>query len=129
MNQMKRGIMNDYTGFSTERSAWEYCNPLMILQAIYIFKLFKQFNFQSSIVNELAKAAFTAYLSMNVFIGKLHVEKIVTGNPIVMLIHLFVSAVCLYMVFWVLYKVYDKITTPIFEICSSKIPILKKSIF
>lgn len=32
--------INDYTGYAVERSAWEYCNPLVIASAVLVF-LFK----------------------------------------------------------------------------------------
>ena len=34
--------VNDKTGFYTERSAWEYCNPVVIGEAILLFCLFSK---------------------------------------------------------------------------------------
>ena len=41
-----------------ERNAWEYCNPLVIIQAVIIFLLFMRMQFVNNAINKLAKAAF-----------------------------------------------------------------------
>ena len=44
------------------RSAWVYHNPFVILLAVVLFLLFKDMCFESRVINELAKAAFTCFI-------------------------------------------------------------------
>lgn len=37
-------VVNDHIGFYAERTAWEYCNPIVILSGMCMFLLFKSVN-------------------------------------------------------------------------------------
>lgn len=48
--------INDKIGYFTEKTAWEYCNPLVIVVAICAFLLFKRINIKNRrFINSLAK--------------------------------------------------------------------------
>lgn len=61
-------ILNDFVGYSIERSAWEYCNPFVILEGIVIFLIFnnRQIDYMKSI-NKIAQGSFTVYLLHSFF--------------------------------------------------------------
>ena len=46
-------------------ATWYYNNPIIILMSAYILLFFMDIHFESKIINELAKAAFTCFLFMN----------------------------------------------------------------
>ena len=117
--------LNDKTGFFTERSSWEYCNPLIIFEAFIIYTLFSRIKLGvNKAINYLAEGVFTVFLLHQVFIPYLQIEKFVTGNPLIMIFHVFGCAIILYMGCWCVHKIYHWITDPIFIRLSSKYPII-----
>lgn len=94
------------------RSAWEYCNPLVILQAATLFLLFNGFTFQNVFINWMAKSVFICYLVHGRLLGLLKIEEYVCRSPYIMLLHMLLSAIVLCSVCWVLWWFYN--------ICSRK---------
>ena len=81
-----------------ERNAWEYCNPIVILQAIIIFVLFMRMDFVNSIVNNLAKASFCVYLIHGHFIGHLKITQVVSmQNPLITILHIATCCISIYL--------------------------------
>lgn len=114
--------VNDYVGFFTERSAWEYCSPLVICSAVMLFILFSRINLGvNKAVNSLAEGVFTVFLLHNVFLSFLQIEKFVTGNALVMILHILLSVVLVYAVCWGVYLIYHKITESIYKVLSYRI--------
>ena len=114
--------MNDNVGYFAERSAWEYCNPLVIFAAVTLFVLFSRIDLGvNKIVNSLAEGVFTVFLLHSSFLPFLKIEQFVTSNVVVMIAHIILSVVLVYIVCWVVYIAYHKITKPIFQVLSNKI--------
>ncbi len=114
--------INDKVGFFTERSAWEYCNPLVIAEAVIIFCLFQRIDIGTNkVINKLAEGVFTVFLLHQVFIPHLKIERFVTGNPAIMVLHIVGSIVVIYFVCWVVHLLYHSIEDPVFKALSSKI--------
>lgn len=114
--------VNDSVGYLTERSAWEYCSPLVIFAAITLFVLFSRISLGvNMVINRLAGGAFTVFLLHNVLLPYLQIDKFVTGNTFVMLLHMLISVVLIYVVCWGVHVVYHKITDPIYTALSSRI--------
>ena len=62
-------------------TAWEYCNPLVILTAVLTFLLFDQLKIcDSKYINHLAKGTFSVFLLHGVFLRYLSVDIFVAGN-------------------------------------------------
>jgi hypothetical protein len=113
--------VNDKIGIFTERSAWEYCNPLIICEAAVVFILFSRINIGvNKIINYLAEGVFTVFLLHSVFIPYLQIEKYVTGNTVPMILHILGCMVGIYVACWCVHKIYHWITDPIFKKLSSK---------
>ena len=113
--------VNDKVGFFTERSAWEYCNPLIILETVIVFILFHRLNLGiNKVINYLAEGVFTVFLLHQVFIPHLQIEKFVTGNTVLMILHVLGCMVGLYILCLFVHKIYHWITDPIFKKLSSK---------
>lgn len=122
--------INDLVGFGTERSAWEYCNPVVILLAVELFKLFSAIQIETSKwINEFAKGAFTVYLLHGYFLPYIQIEKFVQSNSVVMLIHVLLSAIIIYGVCFIVYKFYELVRKPICSRLMAKIPLLTANIY
>lgn len=122
-------VINDKTGYGTERSAWEYCNPLVIFMAVESFILFEKINIGvNKIINELAKGSFTVYLLHINFLKYINIKQYVTGSPFKMILHIFVCTVMIYFTCWCIYEVYAHISKPIYDAICNKATILKKNI-
>lgn len=122
-------FINDRTGFSTERSAWEYCNPLVIYMAVEIFRLFSNIDIgQKRFINRFAEASFTVYLLHNKFLKFLRIPQFVLKMPIIMLLHILISVLLIYTVCVVIYYAYSKSIPPILNSLYNKFPVFKKGI-
>ena len=99
--------LNDITGYFTEKSALEYCNPLVILLAVLVFKLFYSFrNKKSLIINKLAKGAFSVFLFQNEIIKCLPIKYIMTGNEAIVIGKLLLVASTIYLCGWLIGELY-----------------------
>lgn len=97
------------------RSAWVYHNPLVILSAVLLFLIFKGFHFSNIVINDLSAASFTCFLIHSVILSKIGIQKAVESNVVFMLLHIIISAVSIYLLSWVVYKVYTLVTKRIFN--------------
>ena len=116
--------INDRIGFFSERSAWEYCNPFVILEAAIILCIFLRIDFgKNKVLNKLAEATFTVFLFHQVFIRHLKIEEFVTGNTALMILHIIVCPVIIYLVCFGVHWIYHLIMNPIFKALSERIKI------
>lgn len=98
--------------------AWSYHDPLVIIAAIAIFCLFRQFRFRSKVINYLANGAFSCFLLHMVFLPKYHIEKAVSGTPLQLLGHILFCAVSVYLMCFVVHVVYSLLTKPLISLVS-----------
>lgn len=121
-------VINDRVGYYTEKTAWEYCNPLVIAVGICAFLLFKRLKIKNNkIINSLAKGSFTVYLLNINLVTHMGVSNFVNKNIFVLLLHMMASSVLIYLVCWVVYLVYDKFEKAVFGLLKKKckLPILE----
>ncbi len=113
--------VNDAVGFYTERTAWEYCNPFVIYVAIVVFILFRRIDLGTNkIINTLAEGAFSVFLLHSVFIPYIRIEKFVTGNGFILMLHIFGCAAAIYLICWCVHKLYHLMADPVFKKLKSK---------
>ena len=91
-------------------TAWNYNNPFIIVFAAIVLILFSRLTFYNKVINELAKGAFTCFLFHGAFMTHLGIEKAVLSNAFLMLLHQMFVAVILYVVSYIVYKVYTLCT-------------------
>ncbi|HJB45647.1 MAG TPA: acyltransferase family protein [Candidatus Mediterraneibacter surreyensis] len=116
---------NDFIGYFTEKSAWEYCNPVVILEAVIIFILFSRIRSKSiKMINILAQGAFSVFLLHDLFIPYIGIEKIVVGNAAIMVIHILASSILIYMVCWCINFICNLLMRPIYRKLSKLFPYL-----
>lgn len=114
--------MNDRIGYFTEKTAWEYCNPVVIMSAVCAFLLFKRINIRNSkFINSLAKGSFTVFLLHGIFITHIGVESFVNKNIFILLLHTVLSSVLIYFVCWIVYLIYSKFEKVAFGYIKKKI--------
>lgn len=91
-----------------ERNAWEYCNPLVIIQAVIIFLLFMRMKFVNYAINKLAKAAFCVYLIHGYFISYLKITQVVSmQNPLITILHITACCIGIYLIGFVINLIYS----------------------
>ncbi|MGN0240417.1 MAG: acyltransferase [Candidatus Weimeria sp.] len=95
-------------GYLYEENAWEYCNPLVIFQAVVVFLLFKRMQFTNCLVNKLAKASLCVYLIHGYFLGYLGIGKVVSlQNPLITVLHIVACGVGIYLIGCVVNLIYN----------------------
>lgn len=114
--------INDGIGYFTEKTAWEYCNPIVITTAICVFILFKRIKIKNNkMINSLAKGSFTVYLLHINLVTHIGVKSFVNKNIFLLLLHMTVSSALIYFICWVVYLVYAKLETAVFGILKKRI--------
>ena len=117
---------NDFIGYYIEKSALEYCNPVVIMMAISIFIVFAKTDIGvQKWINSLAKGTLTVYLTHGVLIRHVGIEKFTQQNAAIMLVHVIAVAVGLYLVGYICFLIYDFITKPIWKFIENKIRLPK----
>lgn len=114
-------VINDSIGYFTEKTAWEYCNPLVIMSAVCAFLLFKRINIKNSkLINSLAKGSFTVFLLHGIFITHIGVENFVNKNILYLLLHMALTSALIYFVCWIVYLIYSKFEKVVFGFIKKK---------
>lgn len=121
-------VLNSWS-YLDSNTAWEYCNPVLILQTIIIFILFKKIKIQKSKkINLLGDAAFTVFLLHFYFFNKLNIHYFVNSNILFFLMHIFSSCLIIYLICFFVHLCYKKIEAIIFNLTLFKSSILNKDI-
>lgn len=113
--------LDSIIGFKQERSAWEYCNPFVIIEAILVFMIFRSMNFKSKIINKLAKGCFFAFLLHGKLLNFIKIELFVKTHFLIMSIHIIISIILIYSICYGIFTIYNKLSTPIFNYLKNKI--------
>ncbi len=87
---------------------WYYCNPLVILAAVFVFVLFLNLRIKTNkVINSLAKSVFTVFLLHHLFLKYLKIQVYVNYSTPVMLCHILVSVVCIFLICYPIGLVYN----------------------
>lgn len=109
-------VINDQIGYYMEKSAWEYCNPLVILNGFCFFLLFKRINIRyNKTINSLAKGSFAVYLLHINLVNHIGVGKFVNGNILILALHMICSATVIYVTCSCVYFFYSRIEGFVFS--------------
>ena len=86
-------------GYLAEPTAFEYCNPLIITEAVIVFILFNRIDIgYSKIINILASEAFSVFLFHDILIRHVGIEQYVNKSAIVMCGHIVFCVLLIYLV-------------------------------
>lgn len=92
----------------SQRVAWSYCNPLVVLQAVIIFLIFNQLKIKKNkIINNLAKGVFTVFLAHGYFWPLFCIEEFVGKTPFMLGIHIVCTCLVIYLMCYVVYLIYS----------------------
>lgn len=91
-----------------DRTACEYCNPFVVAESVMLFCLFKNMHFESKIINQLSKAAFTVFLIHEAAIPFFSLDNVVNKNVFVMVLLYFTFGIFIYLCGWVIYFIYSQ---------------------
>lgn len=110
------GYADSRIGYEVEPSGWEYCNPLVAIEAVLVFTLIKRVDLgTNSVINVLAKGSFTVFLVHGFLLEFVEVAPFASGNPFFLMLHLLCVCVVVYLVCWVVWVLYDKATAPLWR--------------
>lgn len=88
--------------------ALEYCNPLVIIEAVIIFIIFKNWNINyNKLINSFAQCSFTVFLFHSALLPFFKVDIFVRKNLLIMLIHLCLSVVMIYFISSIIHFMYS----------------------
>lgn len=104
--------------------ATSYCNPFVIVQTVAIFVVFQNMKIKSNVINTIAGCSFGVYLMHAFFFRFCQIERFVTGNPILIPVHIIVTAVLIYAVSALIYWIYQRAFHPIFTLLQRKLAFL-----
>lgn len=106
-------------------SAWEYCNPLVVVEAVILLLLFRRLHLPGSkIINTVSKGAFTVYLLHSPFLLYIGIPKAAVASPPLMVLHILLAAVGIYAICFLCYLLYGQVTGPLFRLLERKWPAL-----
>lgn len=118
-------LFNNNFSLRGERSAWEYCNPLLIVNAVLIFLLFKNIKIRlNGIINTISKETFSVYLLHAYFLQFFDIEAAVIKHPIFLLTHILTVSILLYAFCWIIGFLFDLV----FNKASGLIKVRKKKL-
>lgn len=103
-------------------TAWEYCNPIVIANAILIFNVFRNMNIGShKFINIPAKSSFSVFLLHGEFLSFLSVSEIVVLNSLFMIIIMLVSLIVIYTLCFIIDILYNYSIGKVLDLLQSKI--------
>lgn len=98
------------------KTAWIYCNPLVVCEAAIVLLLFLNINIGcSKIINMLSSGVFSVFLLHGHLIRYLGIERFVQGNTFVMCGHIILSACVIIIICTIVHYVYKAVMTPVFN--------------
>ncbi len=107
--------------FIMDSASINYENPMVIFEAVLVFLIFRNIKMKNvKAINELAGASFSVYLLHIYFLSFFNTAESVKGNPVFLVLHILGSAVIIYILVYIINKVYELITVPVFKAVDHK---------
>lgn len=99
-----------------EKTAWAYCNPVVILLSALILLLFLRLQIGvNRIINKLAEGAFSVFLLHGVFLPYIGIPYFAPGNPVVLLVHIALSTIIIFGSCYIIHIVYSFVMQSVFK--------------
>ncbi len=100
---------------------WNYENPLVIIEAVLMFLIFRNMKIrESKIINSLAKASFSVYLIHIQLLKYCSIDTFANSSVIVLILHMILSAILIYGASYVIFCIYSLITKPLLGLIDEK---------
>ena len=103
---------------------YSYGSPIVIANAVFLFRLFKRIPIKSNpVISSMATATFSVYLLNSTIIADfLDTKKYVQSNGWVMLGHIAFTCVLIFLISYAAQLLYDLITKPIYKLTDKLLP-------
>ena len=101
-------------------TALEYCDPLVIAEAVLVFMLFSRVKLQSRAVNALAKGSFTVYLIHGYFLPHIQIQTFAAKALPVVAAHLIICVIGIYAIGLLVDWIYDMVMNPVWKLVDIK---------
>lgn len=103
-------------------SAWNYSNPILIIESVVIFTLFGKIKISNKVINNVARASFTCFL-ININILGFFGERFYAGRSTFLIVCvLFAETLAIYVLSYVIMLIWNLITQPIIKHTLNKLP-------
>ncbi len=112
-------------------TAWAYCNPLVVFQAVAVFLFACNLRLRSRVINSLAAGCFTSYIVHSRFLHFFRIYLAVQRHPLFLLRHCVMTCVSIFLLCWVFSLVYGLTEKPLrrlLEKCLCRIPALSEEV-
>ncbi len=113
---------------SLGRTAWAYCNPLVVANSVMAFVLFFRIPLKSNkIISAVAGASFTVYLLHSALYDFFNISQVVNMNGAIVVLHLLGTCIAIYAICFAVHIVYSLITKPLYKWVEKviKLPVLQ----
>ncbi len=94
-------------------TAWAYCNPLVVLQAVSVFLLARNWKIQSRLINSFSAGTYTSYIIHRRFLRFCKIPQAAHLHPVLLLAHVLVCSVCIFLISWVCSLAYNAAEKPL----------------
>ena len=93
-----------------ESTAWEYCNPFVIIEAALLFNIFLSFDLgRNKAINRISNCSFTVYLLHIFILSFLNVKLYVTKTAGQMCIHIMICVLLIIAISFIVDSVYKTV--------------------
>ena len=100
---------------------YDYEMPILVINALFIFKFFESLKINSKVINFLASGSFSVFLLHFIFMDKIKVEWACSQNIFVLLLHIFTSSILIYLICFCCHLIYELTVTKLLKRIQSKI--------
>ncbi len=101
-------------------AAEHYMNPVLVINGIAVFEIFRNLNFKSRLVNLAAKGCFTVFLLHGYLISYFDVKKYLNNNIFIFFVQWFISVVMIFFICDVIGIIYTSIENAVFKKIGNK---------
>ena len=109
------------TGLRLHKSAWSYCNPLLIYEAYLLVVLFLKINLPpSKFISYLAKGTLTVYIVHSSFLVRIDTSEAVNSSTLYMLGHLAVTTLAVFVACMCIHVVWNFATRRLWRFLDTK---------
>lgn len=98
-------------------TAYEYCNPIVILESAVIFLLFLKLDVRNEkvekIITTVSGCSFTVFLIHGYFITHIAIERYVNQKPVFMVLHILACITGIFCIGFIVDCLYKKLSDPL----------------
>lgn len=102
-------------------TAYNYCNPFVIIEAVFVLIFFLQIEFENRLINQVSSASFTCYLIQGYLLQKINFSEIGKLSFVRVVLSLLATIVAIYLCSIIITMIWNLVAGHIFKITVDKI--------